>query len=63
MKAPTYQQPAPDPGLAVLAQQTQDQKIDAIQQAVSAQTAQQMMTYGTRIAMAGQGMSPLAPSS
>jgi hypothetical protein len=57
---PKFEPPGPDPALAFLADQTKRQQIAGIQDRVTADTARLMMMYGTRFALAGGGVSPLA---
>lgn len=57
---PQYQAPAPDPALALLTQQNQQQQVAAIQDRTSASSAALMQRYGTRIAMQG-GVNGNAP--
>lgn len=57
---PRYVAPQPDPGLAILTAQNDQQNQAAIQDRVSAASAALMTRYGTRTAMAGgPGGSPL----
>lgn len=58
---PQYTAPQPDPGLALLAQQNEQQKTVAIQDRVSAASAALMQRYGTRVAMAPLNGTPIAP--
>lgn len=62
---PQYVAPQPDPGLAILQAQNDQQQQVAIQDRVQAASAKLMTMYGTRSAMAGgAGGSPLlAPAA
>lgn len=62
--APQYQPPPPDPGLAILAQQNQQQQGLAIQDRVSAESARLMTMYGARVATGGNtNWSPLVSAA
>lgn len=57
---PQYNQPAPDPALAILQQQAQQANLTALQQSAQVDTAKLMTLYGTQAALAGKfGGSPL----
>lgn len=60
---PRYIAPPPDPGLAILAQQNEQQQQVAIQDRVKSASAALMTRYGSRQALAGQGGSPLIASA
>lgn len=51
MDAPSYQQPAPDPQLAILTQQTQVQDQAALQTTAAQDTARLAMLYGQATAL------------
>lgn len=64
MDAPQYQAPAPDPGLAILQQQSQQQDIKAIQDNVRQDTASLLARYGANLAFAGaMGSAGMAPAA
>lgn len=56
---PQYVAPPPDPGLAILQAQNENQQQVAIQDRTQAATAALMTRYGTRTAMSGSMSSPL----
>lgn len=61
-ETPKYVAPAPDPGLALLTQQNEEAKLQAIQDRTSSASAALMQRYGQRVAMAGQpGITTIAP--
>jgi hypothetical protein len=63
MQSETKPQMAVDPNLAAEQAQAQKTLIDSLQSQAQADTASLMTRYGTRLALAGSGMAPLATST